>query len=216
MIKFKDYLNEATERSGSLHVFDIDDTLFHTTAKIHVKNKAGQTVQKLSNSEYNDHKLPAGHRYDYAEFRSAGKFAKESKPILPMIKKVKAIHNNIIDKYPNSKIIMNTARTDFNKKGKFLMTFHKHGIPIQHIHVHRAGNEPGATSPGEAKNMVLRRHLNATPYKRVALYDDSHSNLRHFLKLRHEYPHTEFHAYHAKPDGSIQRMHPKDYENEKL
>jgi|694.fasta_scaffold20651_4 hypothetical protein len=216
MIKFKDYLNEATERSGSLHVFDIDDTLFHTTAKIHVKNKAGQTVQKLSNSEYNDHKLPAGHRYDYAEFRSAGKFAKESKPILPMIKKVKAIHNNIVDKYPNSKIIMNTARTDFNKKGKFLMTFHKHGIPIQHIHVHRAGNEPGATSPGEAKNMVLRRHLNATPYKRVALYDDSHSNLRHFLKLRHEYPHTEFHAYHAKPDGSIQRMHPKDYENEKL
>jgi hypothetical protein len=216
MIKFKDYLNEATERSGSLHVFDIDDTLFHTTAKIHVKNKAGETVQKLSNSEYNDHKLPAGHRYDYAEFRSAGKFAKESKPILPMIKKVKAIHNNIIDKYPNSKIIMNTARTDFNKKGKFLMTFHKHGIPIQHIHVHRAGNEPGATSPGEAKNMVLRRHLNATPYKRVALYDDSHSNLRHFLKLRHEYPHTEFHAYHAKPDGSIQRMHPKDYENEKL
>jgi hypothetical protein len=160
--------------------------------------------------------LPAGHRYDYAEFRSAGKFAKESKPILPMIKKVKAIHNNIVDKYPNSKIIMNTARTDFNKKGKFLMTFHKHGIPIQHIHVHRAGNEPGATSPGEAKNMVLRRHLNATPYKRVALYDDSHSNLRHFLKLRHEYPHTEFHAYHAKPDGSIQRMHPKDYENEKL
>jgi hypothetical protein len=216
MIKFKDYLNEATERRGSLHVFDIDDTLFHTTAKTHVKNRTGETVQKLSNSEYNDHKLPAGHRYDYAEFRSAGKFAKESKPILPMIKKVKAIHNNIVDKYPNSKIIMNTARTDFNKKGKFLMTFHKHGIPIQHIHVHRAGNEPGATSPGEAKNMVLRRHLNATPYKRVALYDDSHSNLRHFLKLRHEYPHTEFHAYHAKPDGSIQRMHPKDYENEKL
>ena len=210
MIKFKDYLNEATERSGSLHVFDIDDTLFHTTAKIHVKNKAGQTVQKLSNSEYNDHKLPAGHRYDYAEFRSAGKFAKESKPIVPMIKKVKAIHNNIVNKYPNSKIIMNTARTDFNKKGKFLMTFHKHGIPIQHIHVHRAGNEKGATSPGEAKNMVLRRQLAARSYKRVAMYDDSHGNLQHFLKLRHEYPNTEFHAFHVKGNGSIQRIHAKE------
>lgn len=214
MIKFKDYIREqaADQRRGSLHVFDIDDTLFHTTAKIHVKNKAGQTVQKLSNSEYNDHRLPAGHRYDYAEFRSAGKFAKESKPIVPMIKKVRAIHNNIVNKYPNSKIIMNTARTDFNKKGKFLMTFHKHGIPIQHIHVHRAGNEPDATSPGEAKNMVLRRHLDSHPYKRVAMYDDSHSNLQHFLNLRHEYPNTEFHAYHAKPNGSIQRMRPKDYE----
>ena len=210
MINFKQYLNEATERSGSLHVFDIDDTLFHTTAKIHVKNKAGETVQKLSNSEYNDHKLPAGHRYDYAEFRSAGKFAKESKPIVPMIKKVKAIHNNIVNKYPNSKIIMNTARTDFNKKGKFLMTFHKHGIPIQHIHVHRAGNEKGATSPGEAKNMVLRRQLAARSYKRVAMYDDSHGNLQHFLKLRHEYPNTEFHAFHVKGNGSIQRIHAKE------
>jgi len=214
MIKFKDYITEQADdqRRGSLHVFDIDDTLFHTTAKVLVKNKAGQTVQKLSNSEYNDHRLPVGHHYDYAEFRSAGKFAKESKPIVPMIKKVRAIHNNIVNKYPNSKIIMNTARTDFNKKGKFLMTFHKHGIPIQNIHVHRAGNEPNATSPGEAKNKVLRRYLNVQSYKRVAMYDDSHSNLQHFLNLRHEYPNTEFHAYHAKSDGSIQRMRPKDYE----
>jgi hypothetical protein len=127
-----------------------------------------------------------------------------------MIKKVKAIHNNIVNKYPNSKIIMNTARTDFNKKGKFLMTFHKHGIPIQHIHVHRAGNEKGASSPGEAKNMVLRRQLAAKSYKRVAMYDDSHSNLQHFLKLRHEYPNTEFHAYHVNHQGSIQRIQPKE------
>ena len=212
MIKFKQYLEEqaADQRRGSLHVFDIDDTLFHTTAKIHVKNSAGKTVRTLSNSEFNDHKLPRDHHYDFSEFRSAGKFAKESKPIVPMIKKVKAIHNNIVGKYPHSKIIMNTARTDFNKKGKFLMTFHRHGIPIQHIHVHRAGNEKGATSPGEAKNMVLRRHLDQHPYKRVAMYDDSHNNLHHFLKLRHEYPNTEFHAYHVKGNGSIQRIHAKE------
>ena len=218
MINFKQYLEEqaANKQRGSLHVFDIDDTLFHTTAKIHVKDQRGNTVKTLSNAEFNDHKLEKGQSYDFREFRSAGKFAKESKPIIPMIKKVKAIHKNIVNKYPDSKIILNTARTDFNKKGKFLMTFHKHGIPIQNIHVHRAGNEPGATSPGAAKNEVLRRQLNAHPYKRVAMYDDSHSNLQHFLKLRHEYPDTEFHAYHAKTDGSIQRMRPKDYENEKL
>lgn len=210
MKAFREFFTESQQHKGSLHVFDIDDTLFHTTARIHVKDHAGRTVKTLSNSEYNDHKLPKGHHYDYHEFRSAGKFAKESKPIVPMIKKVKAIHHNIVNKYPHSKIIMNTARTDFNKKGKFLMTFHKHGIPIQHIHVHRAGNEKGATSPGEAKNMVLRRHLAAHPYKRVAMYDDSHSNLHHFLKLRHEYPHTEFHAYHVKPTGSIERIHAKE------
>jgi hypothetical protein len=105
---------------------------------------------------------------------------------------------------------MNTARTDFDNKNKFLGTFKRHGIPIEHIHVHRAGNEKGATSPGEAKNMVLRRHLDQHPYKRVAMYDDSHSNLHHFLKLRHEYPNTEFHAYHVKSNGSIERIHAKE------
>jgi hypothetical protein len=224
MIKsLKSYLNEqvnldeaALNRRGSLHVFDIDDTLFHTTAKIHVRDRAGNLVKKLSNAEFNDHKLDAGHRYDFREFRSAGKFAKESKPIMPMIKKVKAIHNNIKDQYPNSKIIMNTARTDFNKKGKFLMTFHNQGVPIKNIHVHRAGNVGGGMTPGEAKNVVLRKQLAQKDYGKVAMYDDSHSNLKHFLKLRHEYPKTQFHAFHVKPTGSIQRMHPKDYENEKL
>lgn len=212
MKRFQEYILESTDRKGSLHVFDIDDTLFHTTAKIHVKDHQGKTIKTLSNSEFNDHKLEQGHHYDFSEFRSAHKFAKESKPIVPMIKKVKAIHKNIMNKYPNSKIIMNTARADFDNKSKFLMTFHKHGIPIKHIHVHRAGNEQGVSSTGEAKNQVLRRHLDQHPYKKVALYDDSHGNLKHFLKLRHEYPHTEFHAYHVKPTGGIQRMHPKDYE----
>jgi hypothetical protein len=128
-----------------------------------------------------------------------------------MIKKIKSIHNSIVTKYPNSKIIFNTARTDFDKKSKFLMTFKRHGIPIEHIHVHRAGNEKGATSPGEAKNMVLRRHLNTDKYGHVAMYDDSHANLRHFLSLKKEYPHINFQAFHVKANGSYERKHPEDY-----
>lgn len=211
----KNFLNFIIENKETadhwLHVADIDDTLFHTTARIHVKNSKGETVQTLSNSEFNDHKLPAGHHYDFKEFRSAHKFAKESKPIVPMINKIKRIHNSIVTKYPNSKIIFNTARTDFDKKAKFLKTFHDHGIPIQHIHVHRAGNEKGASSPGEAKNMVLRRHLDTNKYGHVAMYDDSHSNLKHFLSLKNEYPHINFHAFHVKHDGSYSRVTPKDY-----
>jgi hypothetical protein len=213
MIPFKKFITEEKKNDHWLHVADIDDTLFHTTAKIHVKNKAGETVHTLSNSEFNDHKLPAGHHYDFKEFRSAHKFAKESKPIVPMIKKIKSIHNNIVNKYPNSKIIFNTARTDFDNKNKFLKTFKDHGIPIEHIHVHRAGNEKGATSPGQAKNIVLRRHLNTDKYGHVAMYDDSHANLQHFLSLKHEYPHIRFHAFHVKHDGSYKRVTPKDYEH---
>ena len=36
MISFKQFIEEA--KKGSLHVVDIDDTLFHTTAKVRVRN----------------------------------------------------------------------------------------------------------------------------------------------------------------------------------
>jgi hypothetical protein len=208
MINFKDYLAEARQREikSSLHVFDIDDTLFHTHAKIHVKDKSGKTVQTLSNSEFNDHKLKPDHHYDFHEFRSSDKFQKTSTPIPRALKRIRAIHNNI-SQHPNSRVIMNTARADFDNKDKFLDTFRSHGVPVDHIHVHRAGNEVEGNLPAEKKNVVLRRYLNRQPYGKVHLYDDSKTNLHHFLALKKEYPNTEFHAWHAQPDGSIRRYH---------
>lgn len=198
-------LDEAA-RKTSLHVFDIDDTLFHTKAQIHVKDPMGRTVQKLSNSEFNDHKLPAGHKYDFQEFRSAEKFARTSTPIHRMLNKVRAIHKHVIT-VPNSRVIMNTARADFDDKDKFLNTFRRHGVPIDNIHVHRAGNEPGDALPAQKKNVVLRRYLERHPYGSVHMYDDSQTNLKHFLKLKAEYPATNFHAWHAQADGSLRKYH---------
>jgi hypothetical protein len=209
LLEHIDVLDEVAKKS-SLHVFDIDDTLFHTHAKIHVKDPTGKTVAKLSNSEFNDHKLDKGHSYDFHEFRSADKFHKTSKPIQPMLQKIKAIHNHVIN-VPHSRVIMNTARADFDNKEKFLDTFRHHGVPVDHqhkpIHVHRAGNEPGIDLPAVKKNVVLRRYLDRHPYGSVHMYDDSKTNLHHFLKLKHEYPTTNFHAWHAQPNGSLKKFH---------
>lgn len=202
-------LDEAAKKS-SLHVFDIDDTLFHTKAQIHVKDPTGRVVQKLSNSEFNDHTLPRGHKYDFSEFRSAKKFATTSEPIHRMLNKMKAIHNHVVN-VPHSRVIMNTARADFDDKNKFLDTFRRHGVPVDHpekpIHAHRAGNEPGSDLPAVKKNAVLRRYLDRHPYGSVHMYDDSRTNLQHFLKLKREYPSTNFHAWHAQPDGSLKKYH---------
>ena len=212
MKNFKQYLEEqaADQRRGSLHVFDIDDTLFHTTARIHVKNAAGKTVKTLSNSEFNDHKLPRGHQYDFSEFRDAKRFQRTSKPIHPILNKMKAIHNHVVS-VPHSRVIMNTARADFDDKERFLDTFRQHGVPVDHqhkpIHAHRAGNEPGDDLPAVKKNAVLRRYLDRHPYGSVHMYDDSRTNLHHFLKLRHEYPNTNFHAWHAQPNGTLKKYH---------
>ena len=202
MKSFKTFIAEKTK--GSLHVFDVDETLFKTHAKIHVK-KGDKTVKTLSNAEYNDHKLPTGHHYDYHEFRDAEKFHKDSEPMPKMLNKMKAIHKNI-QKSPHHKVIINTARADMDDKDKYLDKFKKHGVPIHDIHVHRAGNLPGDDSVAEKKTKVVHDQLTKKPYAKVHMYDDSKTNLKHFLGLKDKHPNTEFHAHHVQDDGTTKKF----------
>ena len=201
MKTFSEYLLETKEGHG-LHVFDVDDTLFHTTAKVKVM-RGKKEVGSLSNSEYNTHELPQGHHYDYSEFRDADKFDKESKPMSRMLGKMKAIHNNA--KKSGSKVIIATARADFDNKDKFLGAFRKHGVDIDDIHVHRAGNDKGEGTVAEKKARIISNQIKNGSYKRATLYDDSKENLKHFLALKNDHPDVHFKAYHVKPDGSIAR-----------
>jgi hypothetical protein len=206
MIGFKEYLSEAK----GLHVFDIDETLMKTNAKIHVKDKSGKHVTSLDNQQFNDHKLHPDHHYDFSEFRDAKKFHDESTPIHPMIRKVKAIQRNIKAGGHKSKVIMSTARADFDDKKPVLDKFKKHGIDMDSIHLHRAGNIEGNHKPAEKKNVILRKHLDTGNYDHVHFYDDSKTNLDHFHKLRAEYPHIKFHAHHVDHDGKTKKHEVKE------
>lgn len=200
MQRFLDFITEAA--GHGLHVFDVDDTLFHTTAKIRVM-RGDKQVASLSNSEYNTHKLPPGHHYDYSEFRSAEKFDSESKPNQRMLSKMKSLHDKT--KASGGKVIINTARADFDDKDKFLGTFKKHGVDIDNIHVHRAGNDKGEGTVAEKKANIIRKHLESGKYGNASLYDDSEQNLNHFLNLKKDFPHIKFNAHHVKPDGKSKR-----------
>ena len=202
MKKFLDFLKEEIAHDRGLHVFDVDDTLFHTTAKVRVM-KGKKQVAALSNSEYNTHKLPKGHSYDYSEFRSSEKFDSESKPNKRMLEKMKSLH--VKTKAKGGKVIINTARADFDDKDKFLGTFRKHGVDIDNIHVYRAGNDKGEGTVAEKKANIIRKHLASGDYSHASLYDDSEHNLQHFLKLKDEFPKIKFNAHHVKPDGKSKR-----------
>lgn len=191
---------DNTEPRGELHAFDIDGTLMNTTARVHVKNKHGERIASLEHGEFNKHKLEPGHHYDFSEFRSAHHFNKEQ-PIIPMLNKMKAIHNSS-KMHPNSRVIINTARSDFDDKHKFAKAWLKHGVDIHHIKVERAGNIQTTQTVAEKKAEVMRKHLDTGRYKEAHLYDDDHKNLDGFLSLQREYPNTTFHAHLAMPNGS--------------
>lgn len=183
-------------KGRSLTIFDIDDTLFHTTAKIKVI-KDGKVVRELTNQEFNTYQLQPGEQFDFGEFRNSEKFKKESKPIRPMIAKLKAILNNT-----TGKVIMLTARADFDDKQTFLSTFAKYGIDMSKIHVHRAGNLPVPSSPADKKAVFVRKYLDSGLYDRVRLYDDSMKNLTVFKDLKSEYPSVDFKAFYVGPMGN--------------
>ena len=206
MKTFSEFLEESAEH-GTLHSFDVDETLFKTNAKVHVMH-GNKRVASLSNAEYNTHKLKPGHHYDYSEFQDSKKFHDESHPIHRMLAKVKAIHSNIKDS-PHHKIIINTARSDMNDRDTYLAKFKKHGLPIHDIHVHRAGNDKSNASVAEKKAKVIDHQIAKNKYKNVHVYDDSTENLDHSLALAKKHPNTKIHAWHVQHDGSIKRYHQK-------
>ena len=200
MMTFKQYLTEA-QPTGTLTVFDIDETLFHTTAQIRVV-RDGRVVRSLSNQEFNTHTLQTGERYDFKEFNDSEKFYSESKPIARMLSKAKSILNSV-KLNPRNRVIIVTARADFDNKERFLETFRKHGFDIDRVRVERAGNINDIASSAVKKYVIIRNYLLTQSFSRVRLFDDCEENLRIFLKLRTEFPTIRFEAYFAYSDGSV-------------
>jgi hypothetical protein len=201
MLSFRAFLQEQVKEKGGLTIFDIDDTLFHTTAKVSVK-KDGKVVRELTNQEFNDYKLKSGEEFDFGQFRSAKKFKEESKPIGRMLAKAKMILRNTENK-PNSKVIIVTARDDFDDKEMFLDTFRQYGFNIDKVRVERAGKIGGDYIPAVKKVIIIHNYLKTGMFARVRLIDDSMTNLKEFLKLQNTFPDIKFEAFFAKPDGSV-------------
>ncbi len=193
MQRFKQFV-----ASGTLTIFDIDETLFHTKAKVSVI-KDGKVIRQLDNQQFNTYKLKSGEQFDFGEFKSAKIFRETSTPIVRMINKAKKIVK--AKSNPASRAIIVTARADFDDRDMFLQTFRDHGLPIDQMHVERSGNL-GIASPAEAKKVVFRKYLNTKNYAKVRLYDDAISNIRAFLDLRDEYPNISFEAFLVSHDGS--------------
>ena len=101
---------------SKLVIFDIDDTLVHTQTKVHVI-KNGQVVQSLNSHDFTHYKLQPGEEFDFGDFRNAKEFFEKSKPIIPMIDQLKH------DIHTGNKVVMVTARADFDDRELFLDLF---------------------------------------------------------------------------------------------
>ena len=185
-----------------LTIFDIDETLFHTKAKVQVL-KEGKIVKILDNQQYNSYRLKKGESFNYGHFKSAKIFKETSTPIAKVIKMAKRIIHFATRK--GSKVIIVTARQDMDDKKIFKEAFKAHGIDIGRVYVERAGNI-GKETASENKVVIFKRYLDTGRYARIRVFDDDKNNLKAFLLLREEYPKVDFYAYQVFKSGNIKKL----------
>ena len=176
-----------------LVVFDIDDTLVHTQTKVHVV-KDGEIINSLNSHDFTHYKLKPGESFDFEDFRNAREFFEKSKPIIPMMQQLRQ------DIATGNKVVMVTARADFDDKELFLDTFRKYGIDMSKVHVYRAGNSKEGTTE-DRKKAIIKRLLDQDNYSKAIMYDDAKPNLHTFIELKKDHPRTRFYAWHVSLEG---------------
>jgi 2,3-bisphosphoglycerate-independent phosphoglycerate mutase len=201
---FKKYYYDMHPKEGAGITFiDVDETLFHTKAKIRVI-KNGQTIKELDNQQFNTYKLQPGESYDFGEFRSAELFRKTSTPIEPILKRINRILYHIKEGNRPSKVVILTARGTFDDMEEFKNTFRDHGVQIDDVEIKTVGDKPGAAAA--RKKEEVRNYLTSGKYKRARMFDDADSNLEAFLSLQEEFPDVEFKALKVSGTGDVQEV----------
>lgn len=196
---------------NTLNVWDIDDTLGKTNARVMVI-KDNQIVKVLEPSEYNLYKLKEDEKFDYSQFRCGKLFRETFTPINNVLDEAKTI---VYNQDINSKSIIITARADFKDHKEFLQAFRDHGFPIDNVFVERAGNisELNPKFPAHInKGVILKKYLKTGKWNRVCMWDDHEKNLDMLFKVAAMYPNTEAIGYLVK-DGKITKYTPKGEDN---
>lgn len=174
-------------------IFDLDDTLFTSEAKIKVLLD-GRVVSRLTPSEYNKYVLLDNEQYDFSEFISSEIFNRTAKPIRHVIDLFMCFIESGTD------VCIVTAREDLDNKETFLETFRNHGIDIDKAHVHRAGNIGFGPA---AKKQVIDQLLSTQKYNSAFMFDDHKGNLEAFQELNTKYTEIEFKPIYVDEEGKL-------------
>jgi ribosomal protein S18 acetylase RimI-like enzyme len=189
--------------SGKLVIFDIDDTLVNTDTRVNVV-RDGQVIKQLNSHDFTHYKLGPGESFDFGAFKDAREFFTKARPIPGMIRQLKQ------DIATGNRVIMLTARSDFNDRDVFLDTFRRFGIDMDRVHVYRAGNLAIKAATEEKKKIILKHLLGKEHFDKLIMYDDSVPNLNAFLSLKQDYPYSKFYAWHVDPNGQAAEYHRTD------
>ena len=162
------------KKTEKIVLFDLDDTLIKSKAKIYVLNEQNKVIKKLTPAQYNYYKCKDGEHFNYDEF--------DDEEILNNSKFMK-LWETLKDFYDSGiHVGIVTARED---KEMLIRFFLKNGIDINRYLVFAIGG-PECKFKGriqDRKRQVIE-HLSARGYKNFLFYDDNKDNLNEVASMR--------------------------------
>ena len=174
----KNYMSDKLSVGGTysnrILLFDVDDTLIHSNAKIDVV-KNGEVIKSLTPAEFNYYKLGLGEKYDFKEFRSYEALLEAT--FLPFWKTMKREYNK------GTHVGILTARENGDMFKKFFLT---KGIDIKDELIFTTGDSDYSGSVEERKTQAIERLINVG-YKTFVFFDDSEANLKEVKKLENKH-----------------------------
>lgn len=162
------------KKTEKIVLFDIDDTLIKSKAKINVLDANNKLIKKLTPAQYNHYIRKDGEHFAYDDFDNeeilnAGKLTKFWKTLQETYNL--GYHVGIV-----------TARED---KEMLLRFFLRHGLDINRYLIFTIGGKDCKFQGKiqDRKRQVIE-HLSARGYKNFVFYDDNEDNLREVAKMK--------------------------------
>ncbi len=199
----------------SIHVFDLDDTLIVTEAKVRVLAANGEENHALTPAEFTTYGLKEGEAFDFRDFGNVGILAKGV-----LVGYTRTIIESILRHGTRSDFGILTARGDKRLHAPFLIRlFHGlFGIRLRNSLIfnlsderflrHKESKELPQAFAGktyakltvpERKALVIGQDLAARGYNDISLYDDSRENLAAFKVIHRAFPEITYRPHFIDP-----------------
>ena len=166
-MRFKSFFESFENKAA---VFDVDDTLFTTDAKVIVNKSDGEVLQ-LTPAEFNTYQKAPDDKMDYSQFKDPQLFLRTAKPT-KYIKVAQNISNARQGGRSDTKLYILTARDSSIEKA---LTQKLASLGITHDGFFSAG-ETGAPTIAEGKKQILEK-IRSMHRGSVTFFDDDANNI---------------------------------------